>query len=238
MIGRCRSASAVPRPSTPPTRCGLRNASSPASGSGLIATIGRAVVLGPLQRRQHSGVVGARVLADDEDQLGGVDVVERHRALADADRRAEGHAARLVAHVRAVRAGCWCRAPARSAGRRTRPRCSCAPTCRTRRGAATSAWRARRRCGRTRRPSRSARSGSRPADGTSASSGGPADPASSRSRRPATRSSARRRTPGSTRRSVRLLGDGLGPVLAELESRTCGAARARRTRGSRSRRAG
>ena len=103
MIGRCRSASAVPRPSTPLTPLRVAERQQPGLRQRVDRDDGRAVALGPLQRRQHPGVVGARVLADDEDQLGGVDVVERHRALADADRPPEGHAARLVAHVRAVR---------------------------------------------------------------------------------------------------------------------------------------
>ena len=47
-------------------------------------------------------MVGPRVLADHQDQLGGVHVVERDGALADADDAAERHAARLVAHVGAV----------------------------------------------------------------------------------------------------------------------------------------
>ena len=62
----------------------------------------RAVALGLLERGQHPRVVGARVLPDDEDQLGLVDVLEADRALADADRLAEGRAGRLVAHVGAV----------------------------------------------------------------------------------------------------------------------------------------
>ena len=47
-------------------------------------------------------MVGAGVLADDDDQLGVVDVVEADRALADADRLGERDRGRLVAHVRAV----------------------------------------------------------------------------------------------------------------------------------------
>ncbi len=52
---------------------------------------------------QHAGVVRARVLADHEDQLGGMQILEGDAALADADGLAEGGARRLVAHVRAVR---------------------------------------------------------------------------------------------------------------------------------------
>ena len=62
-----------------------------------------AVALRLFQGAEHAWVVGPRVLPDDQDQLGLVDIVERDGALADADRLAERHAARLVAHVRAVR---------------------------------------------------------------------------------------------------------------------------------------
>ena len=61
------------------------------------------VLLRLLQCREHAGMVGARVLADHEDQIGGVKVFEGDASLADADRLAEREAARLVAHVRAVR---------------------------------------------------------------------------------------------------------------------------------------
>ena len=61
-----------------------------------------AVALGLLQRGEHARVVGARVLAHDEDQVGVVDVVEAHVALADAQGLRERGAAGLVAHVAAV----------------------------------------------------------------------------------------------------------------------------------------
>ena len=61
-----------------------------------------AVPLRLLERRQHAGVVGAGVLADDQQQLGGLDVAERHRPLTDPDRLGERHRGRLVAHVGAV----------------------------------------------------------------------------------------------------------------------------------------
>ena len=48
-------------------------------------------------------MVGAGVLAGDDDELGLVDVVEGHRALADADGLGERDRRRLVAHVGAVR---------------------------------------------------------------------------------------------------------------------------------------
>ena len=84
------------------TVCGLRNRISPASGSGLTATIVAPLRLASLQRGQHARVVRARVLADDDEQFGVVDVVERDAALADADRLGQRQPRRLVAHVRAV----------------------------------------------------------------------------------------------------------------------------------------
>ena len=57
---------------------------------------------GLLQGRQHARVVGARVLPEDEDGVGLVEVVQLDRALAHAQRLAQGHAAGLVAHVGAV----------------------------------------------------------------------------------------------------------------------------------------
>ncbi len=58
--------------------------------------------LRPFQGRQHPRVVRAGVLPDDQDQVGLVDVVQAHRALADADGLGQGRARGLVAHVGAV----------------------------------------------------------------------------------------------------------------------------------------
>ena len=70
----------MPRPRAARASAGCLNRISPASGSGLIATM-RAPALGLLERREHARVVGARVLADDEDQVGLREVVERHVPL-------------------------------------------------------------------------------------------------------------------------------------------------------------
>ncbi|MNZ52488.1 hypothetical protein D3C78_703340 [compost metagenome] len=48
-------------------------------------------------------MVGAGVLAPDENRIGVLEIVKRHRAFADPDTLAQRHAAGLVAHVRAVR---------------------------------------------------------------------------------------------------------------------------------------
>ena len=81
---------------------GFLNRSVPASGSGLTLTMRGAVALGLFQGGEHPGVVGAGVLAGDDDEVGVVEVVEQHAALADAEGFGEGGAGRLVAHVGAV----------------------------------------------------------------------------------------------------------------------------------------
>jgi hypothetical protein len=48
-------------------------------------------------------VVRARVLTNDEDAIGKLEIRQRDRALADADRAAQALAARFVAQVAAIR---------------------------------------------------------------------------------------------------------------------------------------
>ena len=60
---------------------------------------GRAALRRFAQLAQHARMVGARVLAEDEDRIGLLEIGQRHRALADADLLAQRHARRLVAHV-------------------------------------------------------------------------------------------------------------------------------------------
>ncbi|RMS73711.1 hypothetical protein ALP60_102231 [Pseudomonas savastanoi] len=52
---------------------------------------------------EHARVVGAGVLAEDEDGIGVFEILEGHGALADADALRQRYATGLVAHVRAVR---------------------------------------------------------------------------------------------------------------------------------------
>lgn len=54
------------------------------------------------QRVEHAWVVGARVLAPDENRIGMLEVVEGDGALADPDALPQGNATGFVAHVRAV----------------------------------------------------------------------------------------------------------------------------------------
>ncbi len=54
------------------------------------------------QRRQHARMVGAGIVAHAENEVGVVEVFERHRAFADADGIRQADARRLVAHVGAV----------------------------------------------------------------------------------------------------------------------------------------
>ncbi len=63
----------------------------------------RAALGGLAQLAEHARMIGARVLAEDEDCIGQFEVVQRHRALAHADLRTQRGAGRLVAHVGAVR---------------------------------------------------------------------------------------------------------------------------------------
>ena len=62
-----------------------------------------ALLLGLLQRGQHSRMVCARVVSKDEDEIGALHIFQRGRSLADAERLYHRNARRLVAHVRAIR---------------------------------------------------------------------------------------------------------------------------------------
>src|SRR5580700_3769770 len=61
------------------------------------------MVLGPLQRRQHSRMVCPRVVSKDEDEIGTLHIFQRGGALADAERLYHRNSRRLMAHVRAIR---------------------------------------------------------------------------------------------------------------------------------------
>ncbi len=56
-----------------------------------------------LQLGQHPRMVGAGVLAEDDDQVGFLEIFQQHRALADTDRLVHRHAAGFVAHVGTIR---------------------------------------------------------------------------------------------------------------------------------------
>ena len=166
-IWRKRSASAVPRPTSPAARCGFLNRSSPASGSGLIATTRAPRRLASSSAMSIRGWLVPGFWPTTRSSSACVDVVERDGALADADRLGEGRRRSTRGTCSSSRAGCSCRTAGRTAGRGTPPRCSCGRTCR--RPPARASWpAARRRCGRRPRPRRSARSGRRRAAATSA----------------------------------------------------------------------
>ena len=119
-----------------------------------MATIVAPRRLGQLQRGEHAWVVGARVLADHDDE---VRVVRRPPARRfPCRRRASAPAPRRSTRgtCSSSRAGCWCRAGARAAGRGTPPRCSCGRRCRRRHGRGRRARTGRRPPRRTHRPSR------------------------------------------------------------------------------------
>ena len=58
---------------------------------------------GVTQAVQHTWMVGARVLAENEDRVGMVEIVKTDGAFADADAALQTGAARFVAHIGAVR---------------------------------------------------------------------------------------------------------------------------------------
>ena len=95
--------------------------------------------------------------------------------------------------------GCWCRSCAPSAGRGTRPRCWCGPTCRTQPRWGSPARAGVRRSTGTHRPSRSAGSADRRHAAPSDGSAGPVGSTSIRAWRPDRRWSGGRRTPASRR---------------------------------------
>ncbi len=86
-----------------PRRLGVAEPGEPGLRQGVDRDDLRAPLLRDLEGGEHARMVGARVLADDEDQLGVVDVLEAHAALADAGHLGQRHRRRLVAHVGAVR---------------------------------------------------------------------------------------------------------------------------------------
>ena len=75
----------------------------PALAQGVEAHDASAALVGVAQLGQHAGVVGAGVLAKNENRVGALKVVQRDGALAHANLRAHATAAGLVAHVRAIR---------------------------------------------------------------------------------------------------------------------------------------
>ena len=74
----------------------------PALAQRVEAQDARAAFVGCAQLAQHARVVGAGVLAEDEDGIGLLEIGQLHRALAHADLRLHAAAAGLVAHVGAV----------------------------------------------------------------------------------------------------------------------------------------
>jgi hypothetical protein len=89
-------------PDHPVHPLGILEADEAGLGKGVHRDDPGAVALGLLEGGEHPGVVRARVLADDDQQVGVMDVVERDAALADADRLGQGDAGGLVTHVRAI----------------------------------------------------------------------------------------------------------------------------------------
>ena len=82
--------------------CGLAKRTSPGSFSGLNTRIGHAALAAVLQVVQHARRVGADVVADDEDAVGLLEVLQLHRAHRHADALGQADRRALVAHVGAV----------------------------------------------------------------------------------------------------------------------------------------
>ena len=178
----------------------------------------RAAPLGGLQRGQHARVVRARVLADHEDRVGALEVLEarpcpcRRRS----PRRARRRSIRDTGS--SSRADCWCRSRARRAATGTRPRCWCVPRCRRRPRRAIRGRAARARC-RANAASHDDRrdSGRSPARGSSGSIEAALllEPVVALREQLRDRPRARRRRRRAAR-AGRLVRDRLGAVLAEL----------------------
>ena len=81
---------------------GIGKALQPALAQGIEADNAGASPRGGPQFAQHARMVGARVVAEGEDGVRLLEIVQRHRALAGADGAFERHAAGLVAHVGAI----------------------------------------------------------------------------------------------------------------------------------------
>ena len=239
--GRNRSASSVPWPAGRAAFCGFLNRISPASGSGLTATIVAPRCLASSSADEHPRVVGARVLPDDHDQVGVVEMSSRVTVPLPIPIVSVSAAPLDSWHMFEQSGRLLVPSRGRAAGRRTRPRCRPGRWCRRRArfGSGERAEPGRRSAG-TRRPRRSACSGWRPAARYIGSVSRPL--ASSQwsvcSRRSATGCAAKNAASDPLAR--RLPGHRLRAVLAELRV-ACGPrrpGRARRSSGSRNRRPG
>ncbi len=114
--------------------CGSEKRSSPRSRIGLKTTM-RAPRIGRLaQIAQHARMIGAGVLPDNEDRVCLLEILQRHRALANADRLAQARRRSPRGTCSSSRGNCWCRRGARRAGRGRPLRCWRGPRYRIRPG--------------------------------------------------------------------------------------------------------
>ncbi len=65
--------------------CGFWKRIRPVSSSGLTLTILQPLRAAFCNSRQHPRMIGARILADDEDRVGMLKILDPHRRFADAD---------------------------------------------------------------------------------------------------------------------------------------------------------
>ena len=139
-IGRWSSASCVPRPNSPLSRCGFLNRMQTGFGQRVDGDDRRRPLAWPSSSVDSiRGWLVPGFWPDHDDQVGVDEIGDVDRALADADRLGQRHPARLVTHVRTVGQVVRAEATGRATGTGTRPRCSSDPTCRTPRRPARAA---------------------------------------------------------------------------------------------------
>jgi hypothetical protein len=78
---------------------GIDHAHQPRLGHWIDGDDCSAVPFGRFERRQHARVVCSWIVAENENRVALIEVIKRHRSLADANGFGESGAARLVAHI-------------------------------------------------------------------------------------------------------------------------------------------
>ena len=109
LVDSPRRWSVEPQVSISTGSCGAAKRSSAALAQRIEHDDRRAAPGRLAQRGQHARMVGAGVVAEAEDRVGMVEILERHRALADADRLRQADAGRPRGTCSSSRGSCWCR---------------------------------------------------------------------------------------------------------------------------------
>ncbi len=84
-------------------RIRINDTHQPRFGQGIDGNDFRAVLFRVLQAGKHARMIRSRILAENENAIALLEILQRHAAFADADRFVERCAARFVTHVRAIR---------------------------------------------------------------------------------------------------------------------------------------